>query len=98
MADKVNRRMIVPHLPLRFILGLVSFAYIISAIIMRHPEANPSPRLEYTEQKQFNYSCIARMVLTNVPVLHSYELWVVLPLPHCKANLFVCQSGLRVKR
>ena len=64
---------------------------------MKHPEANPSPRLEYTEKKYFNESYQARMLLTNVPVLHPDELWVVLPLPHCEANLFVCQSGLWVK-
>ena len=37
-----------------------------------------------------------KLLLTNVPVLHPDELWVVLPLPDCEANLFVCQSGLWV--
>ena len=32
-------------------VGLVSFAHIISAMIMIQPEANPSPRLEYTKNK-----------------------------------------------
>ena len=59
-----------------------------------HPEANPSPRLEYTEQKNFNESYQARMLLTNVPMLHSDELWIVLPLPHCEGDMFDCQSGL----
>ena len=95
MADKVKRRRIAPHpVVMNLNLGLVSFANIISAMMMRNPEANPSPRLEYTEQKYFNESCEARILLTNVPMLHSDELWVVLPLPHCEDNLFVCQSGL----
>ena len=99
MADKVKRRRIAPHpVVMNLNLGLVSFANIISAMMMRHPEANPSPRLEYTEQKYFNESCEARILLTNVPMLHSDELWVVLPLPDCEVNLFVCQSSLRVKK
>ena len=89
MADKIRRRRIVPHPDRSILLGFVSFEYIISAMIMIHPEANPSPRLEYTEQKYFNESCEARILLTNVPMLHSDELWVVLPLPDCEANLFV---------
>ena len=56
MADKIRRRRILPNLPRRFLLGLVNFSYIISAMMMKHPEANPSPRLLYTEQKQFNES------------------------------------------
>ena len=51
MADKVSRNRLVPHLHWRFLLDLFSFAKIISAMMMKHPEANPSPRLEYTEQK-----------------------------------------------
>ena len=47
-ADKIRRRRIVPNLPRRFLPGLVSFSYIISAMMMKHPEANPSPRLENT--------------------------------------------------
>ena len=94
MADKIRRRRIVPHPDQIILLGFVSFAYIISAMIMIHPEANPSPRLEYTEQKSFNESYQARILLTNVPVLHPDELWVVLPLPDCEANLFVCHSSL----
>ena len=34
------------------------------------------------------------MLLTNVPMLHSDELWVILPLPNCEVDLFVCQSSL----
>ena len=89
MADKVRRRRLVPP-PWTFLPGLVNLAYIISAMMMRHPEANPSPRLEYTEQKYFNESCEARILLTNVPMLHSDDLWVILPLPLCEADLHVC--------
>ena len=97
IVDKVRRaRIVPPHW--RFLLGLVlvSVAHIISAIMMIHPDANPSPKLEYTEQKCFteSYQYQDRMLLTNVPMLHSDELWVVLPLPDCEANFFVCQSGL----
>ena len=56
MADKVIRNRLVPHLHWRFLPGLVNLAYIISAMMTMHPEANPSPRLLYTEQKQFNES------------------------------------------
>ena len=51
IADRVSRNRLVPHLHWRFLPGLVNLAYIISAMMMIHPEANPSPRLEYTEQK-----------------------------------------------
>ena len=56
MADKIRRRMIVPHPDWRFLPGLVNFAYIISAMIMIHPEANPSPRLENTNQNDLKES------------------------------------------
>ena len=49
IVDKVRRARIVP--PHWRGLVLVSFAHIISAMMMIHPEANPSPRLEYTEKK-----------------------------------------------
>ena len=52
MADKVKRRRIAPHpVVMNLNLGLVSLANIISAMMMRHPEANPSPRLANTEEK-----------------------------------------------
>lgn len=52
IADKVKRSKIVPYPDLRF-LGLVSvsFAKMISAMMMILPVANPSPRLEYTKKK-----------------------------------------------
>ena len=56
MVDKVSRRRIVPHPPRRFLPDLVSFAWIISIMMMIHPEANPIPRLENTEQKYFSES------------------------------------------
>ena len=56
MADKVSRSRMVPHLHWRFLLDLVSLTYIISTIMIIHPEANPSPRLEYTGRKR-NESC-----------------------------------------
>ena len=95
MADKVSRNRLVPHLHWRFLPGLVNLAYIISAMMMIHPEANPNPRLEYTEQKRCNESIMFnKMLLTNIPVLHILLFWGILKLPHCEAYLIVSQSSL----
>ena len=52
IVDKVRRaRIVPPHWRGLVGLVLVSFAHKISAMMMIHPEANPSPRLAYTEEK-----------------------------------------------
>ena len=50
-------------------------------MIIRHPEAKPSPRLENTVRK-CDELCQVRMSQTNIPMLHPDELWVILPLPN----------------
>ena len=34
------------------------------------------------------------VLLTNLEVFITDDLWVILPLPHCEADLLVCQSSL----
>ena len=93
MADKESRSRVVIKPDWKF-LGIVNCAYMISAMMMRHPEANPSPRLANTEEKNCYESRQVKLLLTNIPVLNILLFWGILELPHCEAHLIVSQSSL----
>ena len=60
-------------------------------------ESESQVSVDYKDQiKCNNRSCMCNsfVLLTYVPVFHTDDLWEKLPLPHCEANLLVCQSGL----
>ena len=85
MADKVTRTRTFPHPDLSF-LGLVTFAYKISAMMIIHPDANPSPRQEYTKQSKFQKS-------QTSPTSKATNYHMV---PSCLGGAPVCSGALLV--